>query len=107
MGKQNSGRAISYLLAIACLIEARLGTKAFTYGDITRGQCKKAVEIANEYLESPIEMPDRCDVKRFLKRVSQLPLSENEQLDVYEKSILALRMLRLGHIYVKAFQMRQ
>jgi hypothetical protein len=35
-----------YLLAVACLIEARLGTKAFVYGDITRGQCKKAVEIS-------------------------------------------------------------
>lgn len=28
-----------YLLAIACLMEDRLGEKAFIYGDITQGQC--------------------------------------------------------------------
>ena len=92
-----------YLLAIACLIEARLGTKAFTYGDITRGQCKKAVEIANEYLESPIEMPDRCDVKRSLKRVSQLPLSENEQLDVFEKFYLGTKDAAFGAYIRQSF----
>ena len=51
-----------YLLSIACLIEARLGYKAFVYGDITRGQCRKAVEMANEYLDMPIDIPDRCDM---------------------------------------------
>ena len=29
-----------YLLSIACMIEDRLGEKAFTYGDITQGQCR-------------------------------------------------------------------
>jgi hypothetical protein len=58
-----------YLLAVACLIEARLGTKAFVYGDITRGQCKTAVEIANEFLDHKIEMPDRCYADRLMRRV--------------------------------------
>lgn len=34
-----------YLLAIACLIEDRLGDKAFVHGDITLGQCRKAVDL--------------------------------------------------------------
>jgi hypothetical protein len=73
-----------YLLAVACLIEARLGTKAFVYGDITRGQCKKAVEIANKFLDRKIEMPDRCYADRLMRRVNALELSESEKLDIFE-----------------------
>lgn len=57
-----------YLLAIACLIESRLGNKAFVYGDITRAQCKRAVELANIHLKEPIDIPARCDKERFWKR---------------------------------------
>ena len=38
-----------------CLIEDRLGKKAFVYGNITKGQCQKAVKLANEWLEKPID----------------------------------------------------
>ena len=34
-----------YLLAIACLIEDRLGDKAFVRGDITLGQGRKTVDL--------------------------------------------------------------
>jgi hypothetical protein len=71
-----------YLLAIACLIEARLGEKAFVYGDITKGQCKKAVELANKHLKKPIDVPDRCDMERFYRRISKLQMSEKEQLNM-------------------------
>ena len=77
-----------YLLSIACLIEDRLGDKAFVYGDITRGQCRKAVEMANEYLDMPIDIPDRCDMGRFAKRVEKLPLNESERLAVFENLYL-------------------
>lgn len=77
-----------YLLSIACLIEARLGDKAFVYGDITRGQCRKAVEMANKYLDVPIDIPDRCDIGRFAKRVEKLPLNESERLAVFERLYL-------------------
>ena len=73
-----------YLLAVAALIEARLADKAFTYGDITRGQFKRAVEIANQYLDEPIEIPDRCNLERFFLRVAALPLEKHEQLAVFE-----------------------
>lgn len=71
-----------YLLAIACLIEARLKEKAFIYGDITRGQCIEAVKIANEYLENKIEIPDRCDMQRLYNRVSKLDYSQEEKIDI-------------------------
>lgn len=72
-----------YLLAIACLIEARLGEKAFVYGDITRGQCRRAVEMANQVLDTPIDIPDRCDMERFAKRVAKLPLEESVRTAVF------------------------
>lgn len=80
-----------YLLSIACLIEARLGEKAFVYGDITRGQCKKAVELANEHLRKPIDVPDRCDMERFFKRVSQLNMSEKEQFAIFNALYLGTK----------------
>lgn len=80
-----------YLLAIACLIEDRLGEKAFVYGDLTLGQCRKAVEMANLYLEKPICIPARCEMDRLYKRVQKLPLEEQEKFDVFEHFYLGLK----------------
>lgn len=77
-----------YLLAIACVIEARLKEKAFVYGDITRGQCRLAVDFANLYLKEPIDLPDRCDMTRLHRRVSKLPLGEKEKINVFENFYL-------------------
>jgi hypothetical protein len=85
-----------YLLAVACLIEARLGTKAFVYGDITRGQCKKAVEIANEFLDNKIEMPDRCYTDRLMKRVRALEMPESDKLKVFEFLYLGTKDAAFG-----------
>ena len=72
-----------YLLAVACLIESRLGSKACVYGDITKRQCRKAVALANQYLDTKIDLPDRCDPERFLTRIKAFPLSEPEILSIY------------------------
>lgn len=85
-----------YLLAIACLIEARLGEKAFVYGDITRGQCRKAVELANKHLVKPIDVPDRCDMERFYRRVTKLQLSEEEQFIAFERLYLGTKDRKYG-----------
>lgn len=73
-----------YLLSIACLIEDRLGEKAFVYGDITRGQCRKAVEMANQYLQEPIQVPAHCDMDRLYWRIQRLPLEEIEKAEAFE-----------------------
>ena len=73
-----------YLLSIACMIEDRLREKAFTYGDITQGQCRKAVEMANQYLKKPIRIPSRCDMERLYRRIQQLPIEENDKMKVFE-----------------------
>lgn len=101
--KTQGERYHMFLLAVACLIEARLGDKAFTHGDITRGQCRKAVEIVNKCLETPIEMPDRCYMDRLLNRVSKLPLSAEEKFTVFERLYLGTKDSEYGDFIRKAF----
>lgn len=73
---------------IGCLIEARLGKKAFMYGDITRGQCRLAVELANDVLDKKIDLPDSCDPERFMARIRELPVAEEDQIDILEEYYL-------------------
>ncbi len=73
-----------YLLAVACLIEDRLGEKAFVYGDITQGQCRKAVELANQYLEKPIRVPAHCEMKRLYERIQKLPINDTEKIEAFD-----------------------
>lgn len=73
-----------YLLAIGCMIESRLGGKACVAGDITIGQCRKAVELANQNLSEPIGMPVRCELEPLYRRVRNLPIKEEELLEVFQ-----------------------
>ena len=77
-----------YLLAIACVVEARLKEKAFVYGDITYEQCKLAVDLANRYVKEPIDLPDSCDMTRLGNRISKLPLDDVEKVTVFANSYL-------------------
>ena len=85
-----------FLLAIACMIESRLGEKAFVGGDITRGQCRKAVEIANEYLEKPIEMPDRCNKEQLYNRIIKLPFSSKNHISTFVNLYLGTKDAEFG-----------
>lgn len=80
-----------YLLAIACLIEERLGEKAFVYGDITLGQCRKSVEMANKYLKKPIRVPARCEMGRLYGRIQKLPLDDIKKVAVFEHFYLGAK----------------
>jgi hypothetical protein len=68
-----------YILAIAMLIESRLPKKALLSGNIDYEQCVKAMEWANKYLSSPIEIPVRVDVNKLLSRATHLK-SEMDQI---------------------------
>ena len=72
-----------YLLAVAALIEARLGIEAYTTGDITKGQFKRAVAIANKYLEEKIDLPDQCNMDRLFARINNLPVPETRKLKAF------------------------
>ncbi len=79
-----------YLLAIGCMIESRLDGKACVSGDITVGQCRKAVELVNQYLSEPIGLPVRCELARLYQRVRNLPLKD--------KHLEILQTLYLGNL---------
>lgn len=85
-----------YLLSIACMIQSRLGDKAFVLGNITKGQCKKAVELANQYLSVPISLPDHCELERFRKRVSKLPFNQTKQFTIFETFYLGRKDIAFG-----------
>ena len=85
-----------YLLAIACMIEDRLEGRALVYGDITRGQCVRAVELANQYLEKPVRAPARCDPERLYERVRRLPLRGKEALQFFLGAYLGKKDAALG-----------
>ena len=89
-----------YLLSIACLIESRLGGKAYIHGDITKGQCERAVRMANEYLDCEIDTPDQCDMDRLFTRVDNLPLTEAEKLELYVSVYLGRQDAGFG-LYVR------
>lgn len=79
-----------YLLAIACMLEHELPGKVAIYGDITKGQCKRAIQIAAETLGENIEIPDRCDLQRLYDRLKGMPLRK-------EETVKAFTVLYLGN----------
>ena len=92
-----------YLLAVACMIESRLDSKAYVYGDITIGQCRKAVEMANRHLDKKIDLPTRCDPERLLKRIKSFPISETEMLRAYTSLYLGNKDADFGNAARKLF----
>ncbi len=91
------------LLAMCCLIEDRLGARAFTYGDITLGQCRKAVELANGWLAQPLSLPDSCDGERLIRRIQSLPIPAEEQLKLFDWGYLGRKDRTLGERIRNAF----
>lgn len=92
-GNKTQGEAYHiYLLAIGCMLETRLGGKACVDGDITLGQCRKAVQLANQYLNDtekpPVRLPVRCEAERLYERIRALPLKKEEVLNVFHNLYL-------------------
>lgn len=72
-----------YLLAVACMLEHELPGKVAVYGDITRGQYKKAAQIASTILKEEIKLPDRCDMQKLFQRVKKMPLQDKEMVNAF------------------------
>lgn len=89
-----------FLLSIACLIESRLGKKAYVHGDITKGQCDRAVRMANKCLERRVDTPDQCDMGRLFSRIDALPLAEAEKLGLFAGLYLGRQDADFG-LYVR------
>ena len=84
------------LLAVCCLIVDRLADQAYVYGDITAGQCRNAVKLANKYLDRPISLPDYCDPKRMALRLKRLSLSVDQAFDLLDWAYLGNKDSALG-----------
>lgn len=90
-----------FLLAIGCMIESRLAGKACVSGDITLGQCQKAVALANKMLKEQIGTPVRCDLETLYQRICTLPLEKEEQLNVFQGLYMGVLDKNYGE-FVKA-----
>lgn len=90
-GNKTQGEAYHmYLLAIGCMIESRLNGKACVSGDITLGQCRKAVALANEHVSEPIGLPVRCELEPLYRRICSLPLKGSEPLRLFQRLYLGV-----------------
>ena len=84
------------MLAIGCLIQDRLGDKAYVYGDINAGQCRRAVELANKYLGKAIQVPCQADLNRWIERVKALPLPEENRVRIFFDMFIGAKKEELG-----------
>lgn len=90
-GNKTQGEAYHmYLLAIGCMIEDRLDGRACVDGDITLGQCRRAVRMATRYLDRPVRLPARCVPERLYRRIRALPLKKQEVLNVFHNLYLGI-----------------
>ena len=79
------------------MIESRLKGKACVGGDITLGQCRRAVTLANEHLSELIGLPVRCEPEALYRRVRNMKLQFGEDLEVFQKLYLG----KLDKIFVE------
>lgn len=82
-GNKTQGRFYHYgLLAVGCLVQDRLGDEALVHGDINAGQCREAVQRANEHLEKPIQIPCQCEPDRWMERVGRLAMDDIDRVRI-------------------------
>ena len=96
-GNKTQGKAYHlYLLAIGCMVEDRLEGKACVDGDITLGQCRRAVRMATRCLDRPVRLPARCVPERLYRRIRALPLKKREVLNVFHYLYLGVADMEYG-----------
>ncbi|SHK26880.1 hypothetical protein [Fibrobacter sp. UWB12] len=79
------------LLAIGCLLDDRLNGEVLCSDDITYGQCKYAVDVANKILKKKIGMPLRCRIEDLYKRVRKLPIEKDQMLEAFAATYLGVK----------------
>lgn len=68
------------LLAIACLFADRFPEAVKISGDITAGQCRAAVRLANQYLERSIHTPVTCRAEDLIRRLRKSGIPVQKQI---------------------------
>lgn len=71
------------LLAVACLFADRFPDAVRVGGDITAGQCRAAVRLANECLNHPIDVPVVCRPEALAERLHAADQPVNKQIEMF------------------------
>ncbi|WP_066186091.1 hypothetical protein [Gracilibacillus timonensis] len=91
------------LLAIACLFECRFPEHVVVRGDITIGQMNKAVKWANTVLKQPIQITERADNEKLVKRINRIVEDEQSTLQAFMSLNLQAEDFRLGEMIRRQF----
>ena len=86
------------LLAIGCLFADRFPDAVRVGGDITMGQCRKAVELANRYLERPIQVPVTCRAEPLARRLQGSGLPAVKQPEAFFQLYLGTLTPEVGAV---------
>ncbi|MFD1065476.1 hypothetical protein [Oceanobacillus locisalsi] len=82
-GKTQGTPYHKYILAIACLFESRFPEKVLVRGDITIDQMHDAIEWANTILNKPVQLTERADSEKLLKRIRKIAWNEYDALTFF------------------------
>lgn len=91
------------LLAIACLFADRFPEAVKIGGDITAGQCRAAVQLANQYLDCPIQPPVTCRAEALATRLRDVNISEPKRLKAFFRLYLGTLTPEVGEILTNVF----
>lgn len=92
-----------YLLAIACLITDRFPDAAMVSGDISAGQCRRAAEWANQYLDTPIGLPVTACRERLMMRLKE-QIPAEKRLKAFYNLTLEAKDAMLGAFVRREFR---
>ena len=84
------------LLAVGCLVQDRLGDDALVHSDINAGQCRRAVKLANKYLDHPIRVPCQCDIDPWFDRISRVNMEGTDRVRIAVKMFIGRKNAAFG-----------
>lgn len=91
------------LLAIACLFADRFPEAVHIGGDITAGQCRAAVQLANQCLDQPVQIPVTCRAEAFLRRLRRTNIPVRKQVEAFFQLYLGRLTPEVGNVLKEGF----
>ena len=91
------------LLAIACLFADRFPEAVRIGGDITAGQCRAAVRLANQCLDQPIQVPVTCRAEALLRCLRRTNIPVRKQVEAFFQLYLGRLTPEAGNVLKKGF----
>lgn len=102
-GQTKGGDSHIYLLAVACLVVSRFPRAAMVSGDISVGQCRKAVRWANQYLTEPISLPVTGEMDKLLVRLRESSLSGEDLPEAFYQLADEAKGYQMGEFVRREF----